>query len=111
LALNFKDITEKLVDLNREARKVRMKIKQAKTKAMRINNKNKHPFTLEGKEIENVDKLPYLGSIVTKESGSMKDVRNKISEAHGAFNQLKKFRKLNDISLKTKLRIFKSNVN
>jgi hypothetical protein len=32
-----------------------MRINQAKTKAMRINNKNKSTFTLEGKEIENVD--------------------------------------------------------
>jgi hypothetical protein len=49
LAQNFKDMTEKLVDLNREARKVRMKINQAKTKAMRINNKNKNNFILDGK--------------------------------------------------------------
>jgi hypothetical protein len=39
-------------------------------------------------EKENVDKFPYLGSIVTKEGGSMEDVRNKISKANWAFNQL-----------------------
>jgi hypothetical protein len=65
-----------LIDLNREARKVGMKINQAKTKAMHINNKNKNTFTLDGKEIENADKFPYLGSTVTKECGSMEDVRN-----------------------------------
>jgi hypothetical protein len=41
-------MTEKLVDLNREARKVGVKINQAKTKAIHINNKNKNTFTLHG---------------------------------------------------------------
>jgi hypothetical protein len=52
-------MTEKLDDLNRESRKVGMKINQAKTKAMRI-NKNKNTFTLDDKEMEIVDKFPYL---------------------------------------------------
>jgi hypothetical protein len=43
-------MTEKLVDLNREGRKVGMKINQAKTKAMCINNKNKNTFTLDRKK-------------------------------------------------------------
>jgi hypothetical protein len=55
---------------------------------MLINNKDKNTSTLDGKEMDNIDKFPYLGSIVTKESGSMEDVENKISKANGAFNQL-----------------------
>jgi hypothetical protein len=50
-----------------------MKINQAKTKALRINNKNKNTFTLDGKEIGNVDRFSYLGSIVTEEGGSVED--------------------------------------
>jgi hypothetical protein len=46
-----------------------MEINQAEPKAMRINNKNKSIFTLDGKEIGNVDTLPHLGSIVTRGSG------------------------------------------
>jgi hypothetical protein len=79
LAQNFEDMTEQLVDLNREARKVGMKINPAKTKAMRINNKNTNTFTVDGKEIGN-DEFLYLGGIVTKEGGSAEDVRNKISK-------------------------------
>jgi hypothetical protein len=37
-------MTGKLVDLNKEARIVGMKINQAKIKAMCINNKNKNYF-------------------------------------------------------------------
>jgi hypothetical protein len=99
-----------LVDLNREARIFGMKINQAKTKAMRIKNKNKNTFILDGKEIENGDKSPYLGSVITKEGGCMEDVRNKISKTNGAFNQLQKVWKLSEISLRTKLRIFNSNL-
>jgi hypothetical protein len=95
-------MTEKLVDLTREVRKVGMKINQAKTKAMRINNINKNTFILDGKEIESVDNIPYPGSVVTKKGDSMEDVRNKISKAIGAFNQLHKVRKSSDISSRTK---------
>jgi hypothetical protein len=83
-----------------------MKINQAKTKTVPINNKN--TFTLDGKQIENVDKFPCLSSVVTKEGGSMEDVRNKISKENWAFNQLQKVWKSSKISLRTKLRIFKS---
>jgi hypothetical protein len=86
LAQHFKYMAEKLVDLTIEARKVGMKINQTKTKAMPINNKNKNTFILDGKEIENVDNIPYPGSVVTKKGDSMEDVRNKISKAIGAFN-------------------------
>jgi hypothetical protein len=103
-------MTANMVDSNREIRKVGMKINKAKSKAMHINNINKNTFTLDRKETENVDKFPYLCSIATKEGGSMEDVRNKISKANGALNQLQKVWKSSDISLRTKLKIFKSNV-
>ncbi|PNF22462.1 hypothetical protein B7P43_G15247 [Cryptotermes secundus] len=83
-AHNFKHMTDKLVDLNREARKVGMKINQAEIKAMHVNNKNKNTFT------ENVDKFSYLGTIVTKEGCIVEDVRNRISKANEAFNQIQK---------------------
>jgi hypothetical protein len=103
-------VPEKLVDVNTEARKNGIKINQAKTKEMHINNKNKNTFTLERKEIGNADKFPYLGSTVTKEGRSMEDVRNKMYKANEAFNQLQEVWKLRDISIRTKLRIFNSNV-
>jgi hypothetical protein len=37
-------------------------------------NENKNTFILDGKEIGNVGKFPYLGSIVTEQGGSMEDV-------------------------------------
>jgi hypothetical protein len=43
--------------------------------------------------------------------GVGEDIGNKISKANGAFNQLQKVWKSSDISLRTELRIFNSNVN
>jgi hypothetical protein len=103
-------MTKKLVDLNREARKFGINSNQANIKAMHINNKNKNTFIPDRKEIENAHKFPYLGSMVTKEGGSMEDVRNKISKANGDCNQVQKVWKSSDIALRTKLRIFNSNV-
>jgi hypothetical protein len=40
----------------------------------------------------------------------MENVRNKISKANKAFNQLQKLWKSGDISLRIKLRLFNSNV-
>jgi hypothetical protein len=75
---------------------------------MCLNNKNKNTFTRDGKEREDADKILYLGSTVTKEGVSVEDVRNKISEANGAFNQLQKVWKSSDVLLRTILRICKS---
>jgi hypothetical protein len=103
-------MTEKLVDIDRETWKVGMKINQAKTKVMNMNNKTKNNFTPDKKEIGNVDKFPYLGSRVVKEGGSVEDVRNEMSKANWDFNQQQKVWKSSDIPLRTKLRIFNSNV-
>jgi hypothetical protein len=97
---------ENLVDLNRCQEGCNED--QARTKAMCINNKTNS--TLDRKEIGNTDKSPYLCSIVTKEGGGMIEVRNKISKANGTFNRLQKVQKSSDISLRTKLIIFNSNV-
>jgi hypothetical protein len=56
------------------------------------------------------NKFLNLRTIVTKEGGSMEDVRTKISKVNEAFNQLQKVWKSSDISLRTKLRIFNSNM-
>jgi hypothetical protein len=48
--------------------------------------------------------------MVTNEGDSMEYVKNKISKANRAFNQLQKVWKESDISLRTQLRIFNSKV-
>jgi hypothetical protein len=71
LAQSFKNMLEKLVDLNKEASEVGMKINQAKTKAMRINNKN---------TVTDLLKV-FLGngSVNTFQSATMEDVSQRTS--------------------------------
>ena len=65
---------------------------------------------LDGQEIEDVDQFCYLGSLVNKQGGASEDVKSRVKNANGAFVQLYPLWRSNNISRKTKLRIFNSNV-
>ena len=52
----------------------------------------------------------YLGSVIDKQGGTDRDVAARIGKARGAFVTLKNIWAAKEISLKTKLRIFNSNV-
>jgi len=60
--------------------------------------------------IEDVESFVYLGSKVTKDGGTVQDVVQRIQKANGAFVQLYPVWRNNKISIRTKLRIFCSNV-
>ena len=57
-----------------------------------------------------VDSFTYLGSIVDKKGGTEADIKARIGKARNAFIQLQKVWKSSKISLRTKLRLFDSNV-
>jgi hypothetical protein len=77
---------------------------------MRINSDIEHRLSINGKDIEQVESFLYLGSMVTEDGGAKEDVRNQIRKANGAFIQLYPVWKNRNISRKTKLRLFNSNV-
>ena len=68
------------------------------------------PFIVENKPLDEVETFTYLGSIVNQQGGTVADVKARISKARTAFNQLSKIWKASNISLRTKLRLFNSNV-
>ena len=70
----------------------------------------KEPFMLGDENIEDVESFVYLGSKVTKDGGTAQDVVQRIQKANGAFIQLYPVWRNNKISIRTKLRIFRSNV-
>jgi hypothetical protein len=82
----------------------------AKTKELRINSKTQKQLKIGNQSIESVDSFTYLGSIVTREGGALEDVSNRIGKGNSAFVQLYSVWKTSNISRKTKLRIFSSNV-
>ena len=52
----------------------------------------------------------YLGSIIDREGGTEAELKSRIGKAQGAFTSLNRVWRTKDISLRTKLRIFNSNV-
>ena len=78
-----------------------------KTKAMRINARNLEKIVINGQDIENVNEFVYLGAKVCNEGAGMKDLKNRLSKARGAFNKLKKVWNSNNILRRTKLRLYK----
>ena len=75
-----------------------------------MNAKTTQPVQLYGKNLEDVEEFTYLGSIMSSDGTSDAEVRARLTKARIAFRTLKNFWKSGNISQKTKLRIFKSNV-
>ena len=62
-------------------------------------------LSLNGENIEIVDDFKYLGSLV---ASSKKDIKIRKGQAWGAFWKMKQIWKANNISIDTKVRLFKS---
>ena len=110
LPQSYKDMKEKLETLNKEAVKFGLKMNASKNKAMKINSKIKIKLEVNGNIIEKTEKFQYLGSLVKIDGGAEEDVKNRISKANIAFSQLNNIWRAGYLSLKTKIRIFESNV-
>jgi hypothetical protein len=109
LSQSYKDMKQKLEDLNKEAVKVGLKMNASKTKAMKINSKIKTKLQVNGNIIAETEKFQYLDSLVKINGGAEEDVNNRISKANSAFSQLNNIWTAGYLSLKTKIRIFESN--
>ena len=77
---------------------------------MRINTSNADRLELDGEDIEEVEDSVYLGSNISKDGGSDRDIQVRIGKARTAFTILRPVWKSKKISRKTKLRIFNTNV-
>ena len=90
--------------------KVNALISQDKTKLLRTNNQQEGPVTIEGAAVEHVNEFVYLGSKMIKTGGTDEDMKTRIKKAQQAFATLRPVWKSTAISVKTKLRVFNSNV-
>ena len=77
---------------------------------MRLNNRQQDPIKLEDDNLQDVDKFIYLGSVVYKDGGADKDIRSRISKARYAFISLRPIWNSAPLSLRSKLRMFNTNV-
>ena len=110
LAHRHQDMQGKTSDMASTAGQIGLRISSRKTKHMRMNNRNNAAIIVNGEALEEVEYFTYLGSKMTTDGDSEKEVRERISKASQAFASLKTIWRTRKISTKTKLRLFKSNV-
>jgi hypothetical protein len=96
--------------LNEES-KFGLEINIRKTKLMTVNNKKQPVIKIEGHQIENVEKFKCLGSIMTKEGGTEKDIETRVANAQNAFHMLNRIWYSSNLSKGYNIRIFNSNFN
>ena len=109
LAHTHQQMQEKSHKLEITAASLGLKINSSKNKIMRINNKNT-PITMDQNQLEDVTSFTYIGSVINIEGGSEEDAKARIGKARTTFNILNKIWKTKNKPIKTKLKIFNSNV-
>ena len=87
-----------------------LKISRKKTEMMKINSTAKTPVTVGGEPIREVDSFFYLGSAIDRQGDTDRDVTARIGKARAAFVMLKNIWASKEISTRTKVCIFSSNV-
>ena len=103
-------IQKKVDRLNKHSKAIGMKTSIKKTKLMRYNAKDQTPVLTDGKDVEDVDSFTYLGSIVNKTGVAEQDITARVGKARSSFNKFTKVWKSSQYSMRTKTRIFNSNV-
>ena len=83
---------------------------KSKTKVITINTTLSQPITINHNPVETVDDFTYLGSVISADNGTKKDINTRLSKARSAFARLKSIWKSKVYSKKTKIHIYNSNV-
>ena len=60
--------------------------------------------------LDSVEDFIYLGSLISKDNGAKKDTQSRLGKSRGAFARLQPIWKSKQYSLRTKLRVYNSNV-
>ena len=110
LSHNHSQMQDKTTLLETTSAGTGLKIKRKKTELMKMNTTANAPITVGGEPIREVESFVYLGSVVDQQGGTDRDVTVRIGKARAAFVMLKNIWASGGISMRTKLRIFNSNV-
>ena len=103
-------MNEFLEVLRVQGHRIYLKINVKKTESLTLGISEDEKVTSGNEKIDQVASFTYLGSIISKDSGSSEDVKSRIAKAQGIFSQLKKVWKNGNISLQTKIRILEATV-
>ena len=110
LSTTANHLQKKAQILTENARKTRLQINQKKTKVMCINLKERPQIKIDEEELEVVTDFTYLGSNISVENTGQKDISARINKARNSYYSLRNIWKSNVYSLKTKVRLYNSNV-
>jgi hypothetical protein len=80
----------KFSNLCYESKKAGWEIDFSKTEELRVHTKSQRSIMLANKAIRRVLDFTYLGSNVSEDGGTRKDVETRIQKARGAFTRLRK---------------------
>ena len=110
LSHNHTQMQEKTTHLESTSAGTGLKINRKKTELMRMNTTVSTPVTVGGDIIRETETFVYLGSVFDKQGGTDRDVKARIGKARAAFAMLKNIWASREIKIRTKIRIFNSNV-
>ena len=108
----FETVAENYTRLKREAEKIGLKINTSKTKYM-LAGGTEHDrarlgssVTIDGDEFEVVDEFVYLGSLVTADNDTSREIRRRIISGSRAYYGLHKQLRSNRLSPRTKCTLY-----
>ena len=110
LSESQQNMQSKLNRMIENAKRVGLKINENKTKLLAINCGNDVNITTPNGRIEQVRAFNYLGSNLNESGGTEEDIKIRIGKAHAAFISLQNIWRSKEISEKTKIRLFNSNI-
>uniref|UniRef100_A0A8D9DT62 Craniofacial development protein 2 n=1 Tax=Cacopsylla melanoneura TaxID=428564 RepID=A0A8D9DT62_9HEMI len=112
LANSEEDINQMLNCLDTTLNKFKLKINAKKTKAMVVSKRYDQNMTanikLKNERIEHVQEFCYLGSLITYENKSKKEIRRRIALAKQAFERKKALLTNKNLSIGTKKKFIKT---
>ena len=110
LSTTYRYLQEKTNRLSCFAKQTGLNISTTKTKTLFINTSTTEPILADGEPLEKVDEFTYLGSIVSSKKATHKDINSRLGKAQCAFAVLRPIWRSKQLRLKTKIRIYNSNV-
>ena len=87
-----------------------LSINTSKTQVMCVNSIPTASILVNEEPLEFVEDFTFLGSLISKDSGASKDIKARLGKALGAFSQLRPSWRSKQYILKTKMRLYNSNV-
>mgnify|MGYP006273469667 CR=1 FL=1 len=102
----LQNLTNRLVD---RADAYGMEVSTEKSKVL-VNSANDTTaqIYMNGQQLEEVDAFKYLGATLTKDGRSTTEIKTRLAMATSAMTKLNKIWRSNDISFKTKVKLFRS---